>query len=755
MYAGMNNEVHRDAETKNRRIPCCLLVANIVIALILVLISHALIIYALGKQAEETTTAPPPEVISNDHVCRDVQCSSAGTHLFYVLNNSENPCHSIYNYVCKSWIHEGPSAYRKIVLGAERIFVDSKYIEMKDALLAYQTRPTESSAVKKATELYRMCLEEPVRNPRDTKLIETVLQKYELKNWPFSQGSFFSTKHPYTSLGKFIADTGVGAIVAVKALPDPVNFELRVYGIDCSSFVVPMGTLLSFAEHKDYTLFGYKMYIRDVITALSPGKKDIESLANTIMAFEINLAARCNKGCRKKKYKRMSLRELRAEVKSTGDVWLDFVKTVSGDNSFKVTEDMIVLVRSTNYLRIISKLFEQPETRLRVMNYIGWRVVHHFMRHAGVYFRNMTESFFSARIKEERLPYDRNCLRDVNDVMPYAVGRVFADNVLSRDDFDKAVKMVAAILDGFQVVLKEFKWASLDVQSIFARMNYIVSYPEWIKNYQRLDDYYESVKKTGMYFERYLSASRNRYQRYLTIPNMSSPNPMQMSYHYRRMAEFIFPSRIVDLERRVGPPRENTFYDARDNALIVPAGVMQPPYYDARSPASLTFGGLGTMIARDFINEMFHTNEGILRDDKKKNAFKERRQCLLNSIKEGLDPSTNPDCTSVISDVFSVRVAYEAYQIYLDGSEDDTLQGVAHMTPDQLFFISAVRTLCTNVREQHFAQLVLLRKPVMETDLIDPAVMGMREFEDAFACKGNVTTSENTFNKCFYAPQSS
>lgn len=757
VYAGMNNEIHRDAETKNRRVPCCLLVANIVITLILVLLSYGLVIHQLDRIAKRKTVAPPPEVIADDHVCRDVQCSSAGTHLFYVLNNSANPCHSIYNYVCKGWIHEGPSAYRKIVLGAERIFVDSKYIEMKDALLAYQTRPSESAAVRKATDLYRMCLEEPVRNPKDTKLIESVLQKYELSNWPFSQGTFLQNSHPYVSLGKFIADTGAGAIVAVKALPDPENFETRVYGIDCSTFVVPMGTLLSFAEHKDYTLLGYKMYIKDVISALSPGKKDIDSLANTIMAFEINLAARCNKGCRKKRYKRTNLKQLDAESKGkrTSEYWLEFLKTVSGDNAHKVTDDMPILVRSERYLRIISTLFEQDETRLRVMNYIGWRVVHHFMRHAGVHFRNMTESFFAARIKEEKLPYDRSCLRDVNDVMPYAIGRVFADNVLSRDDFDKAVKIVAAILDGFQVVLKQFRWASLDVQSMFARMNYIVSYPEWIKNYQRLDDYYDHVQGHGDYFHRYLSASRNRYQRYLTMPNITARASMQMTYHYRRMAEFIFPSRIVDLERRVGPPRENTFYDARDNALIVPSGAMQPPYYDGRSPAGLTFGGLGTMIARDFINEMFHTNEGILRDDKKKNAFKEKTQCLLNAIKEGLDPNMNPDCTSVISDVFSVRVAYEAYQIYLDGSEDDTLQGVAHMTPDQLFFISAVRTLCTNVREQHFAQMVLLRKPVMETDLIDPAVMGMREFEDAFACKGNVSTTQNTFNKCFFAPQSS
>ncbi|KAH6929442.1 hypothetical protein HPB50_000259 [Hyalomma asiaticum] len=394
-------------------------------------------------------------------------------------------------------------------------------------------------------------------------------------------------------------------------------------------------------------------------------------------------------------------------------------------------------------------LFEDQQTLRRMMSYIGWRVVHHFMRHAGVRFRDFTESFMSSRLKEERFPYDRSCLRDVNDVMPFAVGRVFAETVLSRDHFDHAARTVNALIKGFQVVLKEFQWAPLDVQSKFSRMEYIVSYPDWIKNFSILNDYYDGVRKSGSYFERYISASRNRYQRYL------SPPPM-MPYVHRRLAEFIFPSRIVDLERRVGPPRETTFYDVRDNTLIVPAGSMQPPYYDTRRPWGLTFGGLGTMVSRDFINEMFHTPEGILKGDKQKTVFKDKTQCLLDNIKKGLDANTNPDCTSIVTDVFALKVAYEAYQIFVDGRDDDTLQGVAQMTPEQLFFISAVRTLCTSIREQHFAQVVLLGKDVMEMNLIDPAVMSMREFEDAFNCKqSNITDGQNLFNKCFYPSQTS
>nr|XP_037279764.1 neprilysin-1-like [Rhipicephalus microplus] len=728
LYAMMNNEVHREVECKRQLIPRRLFLANLLACFILVVISHIIIVYDFERRASMTSPPVPSAIGEDDHVCRDVQCSAAGTHLFYVLNASVKPCDSIYDYVCKSWIHEGPQNYRKIVLGSERIFVDNMYTEMKTALLSYQARASESEAVRKATELYRLCLEEPKKQPKNTNLINQLLSDYGLSSWPYSESAatnFFSS--PYLSLAKFIRDSGVGAVVAVKMLPDPENTLARVFALDCSTFIVPMGTLLQFAEHKSDTLLGYKAYIADVLKAVRPRRQDVDKLATTIMAFEVNMAHRCSEGCRKKRFKRTTLNDLTSELKSKGVDWKQFLEAVAPVKS-DIRQSTPVLVRSLRYLKGVSMLFEDQQTLRRMMNYVGWRAVHHFMRHAGTSFRELTEAFMTARLKEERFPYDRSCIRDVNDVMPFAVGRVFAETVFSQDHFDFAARSVNALMKGFQVVLKEFQWAPLDVQTKFSRMDYIVSYPEWIKNFSRLNAYYDSVPTSGSYFNRYISASRNRYQRYL------SPPPM-MPYMHRRLAEFIFPSRVVDLERRVGPPRETTFYDVRDNTLIVPAGAMQPPYFDTRRPWGLTFGGLGTMVSRDFVNEMFHTPEGILKDDKQKTIFKDKTQCLLDYIKKGLDPNTNPDCTSIVTDVFALRVAYEAYQIFVDGRDDDTLQGVAQMTPDQLFFISAVRTLCTSIREQHFSQVVLLRKNVTEMDLIDPAVMSMREFEDAFNCK--------------------
>ncbi|EEC11574.1 conserved hypothetical protein [Ixodes scapularis] len=258
------------------------------------------------------------------------------------------------------------------------------------------------------------------------------------------------------------------------------------------------------------------------------------------------------------------------------------------------------------------------------------------------------------------------------------------------------------------------------------------------------DAYYDGVKSGGDYFDRYVSASRVHYQNYLLSTNVTQ--------RHRPLAEFIFPSRIVDLKLLSGPARENVFYDSRDNTLILPAGALQPPYYDSNSPLGLVFGGLGTLIARDLVNELFHTPEGVLKEDQSKNVFSRKSQCLLDEMMKGMASNASLDSSSVITDVFTLRVAFEGYHIFMGTEEDNTLQGVAELTPDQLFFISAVRTLCTNIRERHFAQVVLLKKSVTEMKLIDTAVMQMREFDDTFHCekKDSATLKQNFFNKCVY-----
>ncbi|XP_064469333.1 membrane metallo-endopeptidase-like 1 [Ornithodoros turicata] len=732
------NDVHSNANTKRRRIPCLLLVLNILVALVLLLISCISYIIALQH------TPPPEEPVTEpgvDHVCRDIQCGVAGTHLFYVLNTSVNPCESIYSYVCKTWMHESPANYRKAVLGAQRVFVDNVYTDMRRILSKPDLLSSESHAIRKATSLYQDCLVKPNNEHEGMASFGSMMSSYELLHWPF-RNSF--APQPHRTLAAFIRDSGQGPVVSVKITRDPEGDHKRMIALDCPTFAVPIGTLLGFADHKDFTLFGYKQFITQVLAHWQVPHRESEWYAQNIMAFEVNLANRCNEMCRKKRYKRMTLDEI---SKSVGNVviWEQFLQAVFQDVPVQITKDTPVLTRSIRYLKVVSTLFQNPTSLPRMMNYIGWRVAHHFMKQASRVVRQADEEFTELRMKAEKEPYWRKCLRDVNDVMPLAIGRIYIEKVLWRDNHFPAVRIFLTLLEAMDNIINRFPWIGDTVKDVHVKlrntMDFVISYPIWITNTSLLDMYYSDVSAQGVYFDRFWSAARSTSRSYLR--SLIQPEIP------RALANFIFPSRIVDIEHRKGPPREKLFYDVRDNTVIVPAGALQPPYYQETPSEGLNFGGLGMLLARDIVNEWFHTSDGLL-IGKAKDVYKEKAKCLLDSMKEGLGSKDSAECTSLIADVFALRLAFEAYHIFLAGNDDTTLKGVDFMNPDQLFFVSAVRTLCTSIRERHFANVVLLGKDVLETDMIDRAVMSMREFDDAFNCthSNGETTRQNSFNKC-------
>ena len=50
----------------------------------------------------------------------------------------------------------------------------------------------------------------------------------------------------------------------------------------------------------------------------------------------------------------------------------------------------------------------------------------------------------------------------------------------------------------------------------------------------------------------------------------------------------------------LSPPETiNAFYTAVMNQVILPLGILQPPFYDARRPDALNFGGIGFSIGHE------------------------------------------------------------------------------------------------------------------------------------------------------------
>jgi predicted metalloendopeptidase len=153
------------------------------------------------------------------------------------------------------------------------------------------------------------------------------------------------------------------------------------------------------------------------------------------------------------------------------------------------------------------------------------------------------------------------------------------------------------------------------------------------------------------------------------------------------------------------------------NALNFPAAILQPPYFNPKSPDAVNYGSTGATIGHE-ISHSFD-NEGAQFDSHGRMRnwwtpddfahFKASGDALareFDAYHPFPDVAVNGQQTlsENIADVAGLSAAYDAYRMALGGKEGPERQG---FTGDQQFFIAFAQSWRTKTREQALRQQVL------------------------------------------------
>ena len=198
------------------------------------------------------------------------------------------------------------------------------------------------------------------------------------------------------------------------------------------------------------------------------------------------------------------------------------------------------------------------------------------------------------------------------------------------------------------------------------------------------------------------------------------------------------------------PPTVNAYYNAANNEIVFPAGILQPPFFDAGMDDPVNFGGIGVVIGHEYTHGFDDQGskfdaEGNLANwwtEEDRKAFDERTACFVKEY-EAFVPVRDPVNGDVhlngrltlgenTADNGGLRVAYMALQRALAGQPRERIDG---FTPEQRFFLGFANVWCQNVTEAAARQLA-------QTDSHSPgefrvvgSVGNMPEFREAFACR--------------------
>jgi putative endopeptidase len=202
-------------------------------------------------------------------------------------------------------------------------------------------------------------------------------------------------------------------------------------------------------------------------------------------------------------------------------------------------------------------------------------------------------------------------------------------------------------------------------------------------------------------------------------------------------------------EWEMTPPTVNAYYNAQMNDINFPAGILQPPLYDAKMDAAPNYGNTGGTIGHELIHGFddegrqfdAHGNLKDWWDKKDAAAFNQRAQCIVDqyaqyTVVDDIRINSRLTLGEDAADLGGLLLAWMAWK-------SDIAADVAHaaqkkrdgLTPEQRFFVGYAQWTCENQRPERLRVNAATDPHSPGKYRVNGVVVNMPEFARAFACK--------------------
>lgn len=355
--------------------------------------------------------------------------------------------------------------------------------------------------------------------------------------------------------------------------------------------------------------------------------------------------------------------------------------------------------------------------------YLRWRFIARIGPSLGGPFD--AESFRFRRMltgTASQAPRSQRCRWVAELAMGQALGRAYAATALSPAARAAAIDLVANLQGVLREHLRSLDWMSDATRGqALAKLNAFgrkVGYPEHPLDYARLtitrESHASNVLRASEFAKRHELA---KIDRPLDRGDWWDKTPL-----------------LVD-----------AFYSQFTNEMVLPAGILQPPLFDAGADDAINYGGLGSLVGHELTHAFDDKGrqfdaEGNLRDwwtATDRDRFKARARRLV----EQFNGYTAVDTVRVngtltlgenIADLGGLRIAYEALQRRLPSTPREAVDG---FTPEQRFFLAYARNWRANLRPETARVLARTDPHAPQRWRVNGALSNLPEFARAFGCK--------------------
>jgi predicted metalloendopeptidase len=610
------------------------------------------------------------------------------------------PQDDFFRHVNDRWIATTPITDHRVVMDAAAEVADLVASRI-DVLLRRlgETRLASGSPERQAVDLYRSMIDQGTVEARGLAPLESDLRVIN---------NIDSARSLATGIGRISATTRAGPF-ASRILTDPAKPGARVVWLAQGGLLLDRELYLDDDERSRRLRDGYRRYLARIFGVLEGGRAAEEADA----VFELETAlARAHQEDTVGRV--MTLEQMHREM--PGFDWTAWARPLGFDRAAAIH------VTAPEFFRAFAA--RVPGTPLSTWRaWLRGRYLTAVAHQSTAELSDARFDFFGRQLIGQRAPIPlwQRAVSLVNGTVGDTVGRLYVDAFLSDGVRTRVERLAAEVVRAARTAVAEAAWMTPatrdEADRKLATLVVRVGRPDEWRDYRGLriepDDLFGNIER-GYAFD-----------------------------NARRLAR-------ADGRNRAGewpmsPQTTTVVYVPASNEILIPAGILLPPFFDPAADDAENLGAIGAIVGHEIAHAIDLSGRqidaaGASRDwwtSEDDTAYRSMAGALAEQLTtfaetERITLDGRRVLAEGLSDLSGLSLAFRAYRSAHGGAQAPVITGV---TGDQRFFIAWARLWRSHVRPEYLIQLLASSSHPPAAFRVNAIVPNFAAFHEAFGVR--------------------
>ncbi|HEV2175868.1 MAG TPA: M13 family metallopeptidase [Terriglobia bacterium] len=627
------------------------------------------------------------------------------------MDKTCKPCQDLFKYADGNWLKNNPIPPDYPTWGRFSELAERNRKHLREILeaAAKNTAAAPGSNEQKIGDFYSSCMDEQKVEAEGAKPLAPEFARIEKITTVPELEAEVARLHGY----------GVGALFNFGSTQDEKNSTEVIGGAGQGGLGLLDRDYYTKTDDKSKQIRGeYLAHVSKMFELLGDGDATAQAEAKTVMDIETKLAeasmTRVERRDPDKTYHKMDRAQLKTLTPNFS--WGSYFRDIG------YPEISTVDVGQPDFFKEVNgALTSVPLADWKT--YLRWHLVHSAAPALSSKFVDENFNFYGKTLQgtKQNLPRWKRCVASTDRELGFALGQVYVQKYFPPQAKARAQQMVQNLIAALGDDIKTLPWMSEATRkqalAKLAAFTPKIGYPDKWRDYSA----YRVTR--GPYVENVLAGDLFEFHRDLN--KIGKP--------------------VDRTEWGMTPPTVNAYYNPLKNEIVFPAGILQPPFFDAKADDAVNYGGMGAVIGHEMTHGFDDQGRKFDAHGNLKNwwtpedlkNYTARAACVEKQfdgyeVQPGIHENGKLVLGESIADLGGLTIAYKAFEKSLAGKPRPPL--IDSLTPEQRFFVSYAQIWAANDRPEFERLMVNLNPHPLDRFRAIAAPSNMPAFEKAFDC---------------------